>query len=140
MRTVRLVRATARIGGILAALGLNPGLAGAEVSAAKQLLCAVSQVMDCRHEDTCEREAPEGVNLPRFVRLDLAQKTLAAGDDAARTAPIRAVEQVDGFVMIQGGQGTRAWSMLVAESTGLMSGAVTEPEGSFVVSGACLNP
>jgi hypothetical protein len=96
--------------------------------------------MDCRHEDTCEREAPEGVNLPRFVRLDLAQKTLAAGDDAARTAPIRAVEQVDGFVMIQGGQGTRAWSMLVAEGTGLMSGAVTEPEGSFVVSGACLNP
>jgi hypothetical protein len=123
-----------------AVLGLGTAVAGAQVSTAKTVLCAVSQVLDCRFEDTCERESPEDIGLPRFFRLDATRNTLSADGADARTAPVRHVERVDGRILVQGSQGTRAWSMVITESSGLMSGAIAEPEGTFVISGACLNP
>jgi hypothetical protein len=134
MQTARIVRLTA-----VTLAGVVVNVAGAQVSPSKPLLCAVTQVMDCRSEETCERESPEGVNLPRFLRLDLTQKTVATVDQAQR-APVHYVDRVDGHLIVQGGQHTRAWSVVIAETSGLLSGAITEPEGTFALSGACVNP
>jgi hypothetical protein len=123
----------------LAGLGVTVSVAGAQVSGSKPLLCTVIQVMDCRNEDTCERESPGAINLPRFLRLDLTQKSVGTVDQAQR-APVHYVERVDGHLIVQGGQHTRAWSLVIGETSGLLSGAITEPDGTFALSGACLNP
>jgi hypothetical protein len=96
MQTARIVRLTA-----VTLAGVVVNVAGAQVSPSKPLLCAVTQVMDCRSEETCERESPEGVNLPRFLRLDLTQKTVATVDQAQR-APVHYVDRVDGHLIVPG--------------------------------------
>ncbi len=103
---------------------------------ASLLLCAVVNVVECSAQGDCLRSTIETANLPRFIRVNPAAKSLSSPDDA-RTAPIQSVERVNDQLVLQGGQQGRAWSATVAEKTGQMAVAVVEDETAFVVFGAC---
>ena len=104
---------------------------------ASSLLCAVINVVECSAQGECQRSTIESANLPRFIRVNPAARSLASTGDDARTAPIQSVERVNDRLILQGGQQGRAWSATVADKTGQMSVAVVEDQTAFVVFGAC---
>jgi hypothetical protein len=129
-----------RVGMIVAAAGI--GLAPHGVGAAARfdgsvpMLCASTVVMECGAEGECRRGTPASVNLPEFLKVDVAAKRVYA-EGTGRESPIRNLEHLDGVLVLQGGQNGRAWSMTITEATGKMSSTIsTEGEG-FVIFGAC---
>ena len=104
---------------------------------ASALLCTVINVVECSAEGECQKSTIETANLPRFIRVNPAARSLAAVGDDTRTAPIQSVERVNDRLVMQGGQQGRAWSATVAETTGQMSVAVVQEDTAFVVFGAC---
>jgi len=101
------------------------------------LLCAVINVVECSAQGECQRSTIESANLPRFIRVNPAARSLASTGDDARTAPIQSVERVNDRLILHGGQQGRAWSATVDDKTGQMSVAVVEDQTAFVVFGAC---
>jgi hypothetical protein len=102
------------------------------------LLCAVLQVIECEAGTECQQGSAESVNLPPFVKVDVPRKMLSTTEAAAeqRTSPIRHVEQLDGQLILQGGEGQRAWSLIIADSTGKLTATITDDQIGFVIFGA----
>jgi hypothetical protein len=121
-------------------LGLVPySLAAAAYDGSVPLLCAVIEVFDCQGGGECLRGTADSVNLPQFVKINFAEKTLSTptGGENNRVTPIKNVERVDGNVILQGVEGSRAWSMVIAKQTGKISATVSDDQVGFVVFGAC---
>jgi hypothetical protein len=111
----------------------------AQYEGSVSLLCAVIEVRECAAGGECQRGDAESVNLPPFVKIDVAQKVLSTTETAAeqRTTPIRHVEYLDGQLTLQGGEGRRAWSLIIAEGTGKLTATITDDQVGFVIFGAC---
>jgi hypothetical protein len=121
-------------------LGLLPyAHAAATYDGSVPLICALIEVMDCAPGAECQRGAPESVNLPQFVKLNFTEKTLSTTEAAQRqqTTPIKQLEQFDGSMILQGVEGGRAWSIIIANETGKMSATVADDQAGFVIFGAC---
>jgi hypothetical protein len=103
------------------------------------LLCAAIEVLECAAGAECHRGDAESVNLPPFVKIDVPQKVLSTTEAAAeqRKTPIRHVEQLDGQLTLQGGEGGRAWSLIIAQDTGKLTATITDDQVGFVIFGAC---
>jgi hypothetical protein len=117
-----------------------PPLVAAAYDGSVPLLCAVIEVFDCQAAGDCQRGTAESVNLPQFVKVDFAEKTLSTLEEGGRKriTPIRHVERIDGDMIVQGLEGRRAWSMVIAHETGKISVTVSDHQVGFVVFGACI--
>ena len=104
------------------------------------LLCALIQVLECAPGGACERRRAEDVNLPQFIKVDPQAKTLAAPGPDGRTAPVQAFANVNGKVVLYGGQEGRSWSAVIQSETGKMSASVVDDQATFVIFGACTAP
>lgn len=97
-----------------------------DLTGANQLICAAVKTAECYADGTCAQGEPEDWNIPRFMHLDLIQKTLdttkASGEK--RSTPLEMVRQDDERVFIQGAQSGRAISMVVNQSTGLATAGI----------------
>jgi hypothetical protein len=115
------------------------GLAATPFDGSVPLICALIEVMDCAPGADCQCGVPESVNLPQFVKLNFAEKTLSTMEDARRNkvTPIKNLEQLDSNLVLQGVENGRAWSMIIAKETGKMSGAVSDDQVGFAIFGAC---
>jgi hypothetical protein len=125
-------------------LALSLGLALSAPAAAPYdgsvpLICALTEVMDCEPGVDCQRGTSESVNLPSFIKLDFTGKTLSTTEATQKkqATPISNIEQSDSHLILQGVEGHRAWSMVIAKDTGKMSATVADPQLGFVVFGAC---
>jgi hypothetical protein len=103
------------------------------------LICALIEVMDCESGADCQRGAPESVNLPQFLKLNFTEKTLSTTEAAQRqqSTPIKNIEQYDSRMILQGVEGGRPWSLIIAKETGKMSATVADDQVGFVIFGAC---
>ena len=101
------------------------------------LLCAVITALECGAEGECQRRTVESMNIPQFLKVDPAGKTVGAGDGSGRSAPVQSFERADGRMILHGGQGSRGWSATITEATGRMSVAVVDDGVGFVLFGAC---
>jgi hypothetical protein len=122
-------------------LGMAPyAIAAAAYDGSVPLLCAVIEVFDCQASGDCQRGTAESVNLPQFVKVNFAQKTLSTPEagESKNVTPIKNVELVDGNIILQGVEGSRAWSMVIAKETGKISATVSDNQVGFVVFGACI--
>jgi hypothetical protein len=127
---------------ICLALGLGLVLyahAAATYDGSVPLICALIEVMDCEPGADCQRGTPESVNLPQFIKLNFTEKTLSTTEAAQRqqSTPIKNIEQFDSRMILQGVEGGRAWSLIIAKETGKMSAAVADDQVGFVIFGAC---
>ena len=125
-------------------LGLMLGLLGAvaaPVPARGQvpgpLLCAVITALECGAEGECQRRTVESMNIPQFMKVDPATKSVGAVDGSGRSAAVQSLERADGRMILHGGQGSRGWSATITEATGRMSVAVVDDSVGFVLFGAC---
>jgi hypothetical protein len=118
-------------------LGVSGALAAGKYDGSLPLLCAPITILECGDDGACQRSTAEEVNIPQFVRVNVAAMTLSGADESGRTAPIKHLERLTGRIVIQGAQGERGWTVTIAEDTGKMSAVVAGAQEAFVIFGAC---
>jgi hypothetical protein len=107
---------------LIAAGALLSGPALADfIGNSNDLLCYGMTATVCTIDGkTCETKEPWELNLPDFVDVDLRAKLLKSTPAAqeSRETPISRVERDLGYIFLQGSQGERAFSWVIAEKTG----------------------
>jgi hypothetical protein len=130
---------------IMSASGLLAIIAVAQVSPAgdlgeaTEILCSPSWAISCADNHVCETGLPAEWNIPELVVADLAKKTLGApgADGESRITPIETAHAENGLIFIQGHELGRAFSFVVSESTGKLSGSITTENLTIAVFGVC---
>src|SRR5262245_64416139 len=141
----RAVMATA-LAGIIFVVALvitstSPTALAAALDGSAPIICAGAEVRECEAGSMCLPLRPEHVNLPAMIEIDAKQKMLTGlGSKDKRTAPIQAVEQRDGRLIMYGGQEGRGWTLVLTEATGRLTASVVDDGFSFVLFGTCAAP
>jgi hypothetical protein len=103
----------------------------------RPLLCAVMTIVECDSSGGCERQRPDGVTAPQFIRVDVPGQMVTSGD---KRSPLRSATRLDGELILQGGENGRGWSATIDEETGRMAAAVVDNDYTFSLFGGCTLP
>jgi hypothetical protein len=123
----------------LAALLVTSPVVAGPLDGSAPMQCAIEAVMVCHEPAMCVRGTAATVNMPPTLKIDVAQR-LVSGAATGRTATIKSVGRGNGRLLVQGeevGIGGITWDVVIAESSGAMSGAVLSHGGGFLMFGAC---
>ena len=122
------------VGALAAASAFAENLSGID-----RFICSVSQVSLCTETGECFDVQPWEIDMPQFVVIDTARKTIATtrASDEQRSTAIASHRRDDGRIYIQGIEGGRAFSFVIDEATGLVTAAVARDGVSVSVFGAC---
>ena len=131
------------LGLILAASAVGAG----DFDGTRPLLVAVNRVMECTPVGGCWEVTPASIELPPFLRIDFAKKTISparAGDKSTGTA-IERQEVVDGKLILQGAEDGYekmrdglGWTMAISAESGQVVLTASGDQVAFVVFGAAL--
>ncbi len=101
-------------------------------------LCVPIEEVECESTGECQSNMFESLNLPQFIKVDLAAKRVSGMEDKQEeVAAIQHIEQLDGRFILQGAQNGRGWSLVIVEETGRMTLSVSGEEVAFLAFGAC---
>jgi hypothetical protein len=118
-------------------LGIAP-VAADDLTGANQILCTAVQATVCTIDD-CEMGSPWDWNIPQFIQIDLAKKTMsttpASGEN--RSTPIKTLERANDTIYLQGMEAGRAFSFVIDEASGMVSVSVARRGATVAVFGAC---
>ena len=104
------------------------------------LTCALTKATECTPQEGCTEWTIQDMALPRFVRIDLASKTMTSLDkEVPRTSKIASVERLEGFIVMHGTE-QRGWTMAIGEKTGVLTLCAAGDSEGFVVFGSCFTP
>ena len=127
---------------VLVALVIAGGVADAaapSLSTALSLQCAIQSVMACTEADSCVRGTAATVALPPVLEIDV-KAGIVRGDRSGRTVRIASQGTGGGRLMFHGQEveiGGRAWNVVVAAETGVMTAAVLCEPGGYLMFGRC---
>lgn len=126
---------------VLACLGVlaaSTGLAE-DLSDVDSFLCSVSQVSLCAETGECFDVQPWEIDMPQFVVVDTKRKMIATtrASNEQRSTGIANLHRNEGVIHLQGMEGSRAFSFVIDEITGLLTAAIAEDGLSLSVFGAC---
>ena len=129
-RTVLVVALTATLAG--------PALAD-DLTGADQLLCTSVEANVCSMEGACASAPPWTFNVPQFIEVDLAERTLSTTEASGenRQTTIKNLEREGNLIFLQGVEDGRAFSFVISVSDGLASIAVARDGLTVSVFGAC---
>src|SRR5262245_20215997 len=123
----------------LAAISAAAVLRGDDVTGKDRLLCTAVQSTQCTPDGECKSAPPWELNIPQFLEIDLKDKTAtttrASGEN--RSSPIGNISREGGLIIFQGVQNGRAFSFVIAESSGMASIAVAREGLTVSIFGAC---
>ena len=116
----------------------SPALAD-DLEGAGKILCTAVQATECPVDGDCTTRPPWALNVPQFIVVDLDGKMLATTEASGenRSTPIKHMEREDGTIYLQGVEGGRAFSFVIAEDTGKLTVAVATQMRAVSVFGAC---
>jgi len=104
-----------------------------------KIICAAAQTQICVEGDTCYSASPWDLGVPEFVVIDLKKNTISTTESSGvdRSTTFNKEVTSEGKIFLQAIEGGRAFSLVIDEATGYMSGAIARD--GFVVSvfGAC---
>lgn len=110
-----------------------------DLTGATTFLCTAAAVHGCDAEGECTSGSAWNLNIPQFIEVDLAKKTLsttkASGEN--RMTPIKNMEREDGLIILQGAENGRAFSWTITEQTGMATVSVAIEGKGVIVFGAC---
>lgn len=121
----------------VALLGCATSADAAAFDGSRDLLCAPTDVAECDLAARCERVSVSEVDLPPFLRVQFGKKRLVSLATPERVTAIDNIRSVDGMTILQGAENGRAWSLVVDQQTGRLSGSVADGQGAFAVFGTC---
>ncbi len=124
---------------VLALLFVPASVAADDLTGAESFLCTAAQGTACYDDGGCETLPPWELNIPQFIEVDLAARTLSttAASGQNRSTPIKNLEREDGLIILQGYENGRAFSFVIAEEDGMASIAVARDGLGVSVFGAC---
>lgn len=128
---------------LLVVAGILPISANAaEFNGSKPFICTIIEAYECEPNADCKRVTVQDIDCPRFLRVDVSKKIIVGTmtDQSTRDVEIQSSAHVEGNFILQGVQKDRAWSMVVSESTGMMTLTVTGQDAGFVFFGASYLP
>ena len=110
-----------------------------DLTGSQRFLCAASHVTRCYGRGECESGPPWQWNMPSFIQVDLAKKTLStpAASAEQRSSPLTVLMRKDGEIVIQAAENGRAFSMVIAEDTGFATMVVALDGITVNAFGAC---
>lgn len=110
-----------------------------DLTGAKRFVCAPAQVNICYEDGSCISAMPWDVNVPRFLEIDLKQKSIATTEASGenRVSPIQSISEDDDAVFLQGVENGRAFSFVINKLSGFMSVAVARDYLTVTGFGAC---
>ena len=124
---------------IAAVVGVVAVAAAPPLTTAAFLQCAIQSVMACTEADACVRGTAATVALPPVLEIDV-KAGLVRGDKSGRTVRIASQGTGGGRLMFHGEEieiGGRAWNVVVAAETGVMTAAVLSEPGGYLMFGRC---
>ena len=117
----------------MAAPGTTPAFDGS-----RNLLCALTQLQQCRADEGCKPAAFAETNLPQFLRFDFKAKTISGrrADGTLVSSPIVSRQSIGENLVLQGTEGEYGWSMSLSAG-GELGLALTAPTFTALAFGAC---
>ena len=114
-------------------------VAAEDLTGADTFICSPSEIRLCTFDEDCAIVAPWVLNIPSFILFDLEKKTLSTTEASGqnRSTSVKNLERGDGLIILQGAEGGRAFSFMIAEDTGLMTASVASELGGTIGFGAC---
>ena len=116
-----------------------PPAAAANYDGGKPFLCAPLDIVSCGPDGKCDKETAESINLPKFLKFDVAQNQISGtrpnGDPL--TTAIGKVDLVEDRMVLQGLEGAIMWSVMVGQSSGDMTITAGGEKVGFVAFGSC---
>jgi hypothetical protein len=107
-------------------------------SGGDQLLCAITEIVECDAQGECAQRAAEDVGLPDFVMIDLKEKVLTEATPAGgRVSSFNSSSSIEGQTVLSGVDGTRGWSAVLSNGNRRLSATVSDELVGFVVFGVC---
>lgn len=129
------LRRTALVVGVQAALlCLTTAVLGADFDGSRRLICATVDAHACDPGEVCLRGLPADLGLPRFMRIDLGEKTIAG---PKRTTQIRFIDNGADQILMQGTELGYAWTVVLDKTDGSMSMTLVNRDDTFTVFGYC---
>jgi hypothetical protein len=113
---------------------VSPVFAEDVIDGTKPLLCSSIEALDCDPGMTCERNIPEIMGAPQFLRIDFAKKEITG---PKRTTAIRTMEKDDNQIVLQGYEIGLGWTLAIDRATGNMRITFAGGNSSFIIFGAC---
>ncbi len=122
-------------------------VAAGDFDGSKNLLVSVIRVMECTPDGACRELTPASVQLPQFLKIDFANRTIkpAAADDSTPATAIERHEVVDGKLILQGAEDGYenmrdglGWTMAISEDSGQVVLTASGDEVAFVIFAAAL--
>ena len=113
----------------------------------RALLISVIRVVECTPDAACREVTPASVDLPQFLKIDFAKKTIgpAAADDETPATAIERQEVVDGKLILQGAEDGYqkmrdglGWTIAISDESGQVVLTASGDQVAFVVFGASL--
>ena len=130
----------ARFTALFFATAILIGAAQAAVADENIRTCALTRAFECTPDDGCQESTISEMGLPRFVRIDLKNKTITSLDkNISRTTKIAAVERLERITVLHGVE-LRGWSITLGNDSGSFALSASGDDEAFVVFGSCMNP
>jgi hypothetical protein len=115
---------------------------GASLSFAQttNMICSAAEAISCAKDGECIRGPVDKVNLPLFFKVDFTQQMVYSMTEAGekRNSPIASSQSKEGSIVILGSDPGVGWSMVINETTGLMTLGVAETTVGYTIFGACI--
>ena len=100
------------------------------------LTCTAVKGHDCLPtEEACSRLKPE-TNIEPIYSIDFAKKEVRSPFRTSLLKVVHSTTNKDSIVL-QGAEGTGAWSALIDRKTGALTVALGDAKGAYVVFGQC---
>jgi len=124
---------------LVALSSISVALAG-DFDGAVPLTCAITEILECDEASGCAERLPEELNLPDFFRIDIETMTMreVGEGEELRETQVRHHKSVDGSLLMYGGEEGRAWSMVMNQQTGDLSGGISGEGFTLVLFGSCI--
>lgn len=124
---------------LLGAVSLSGMATADDLRGADRLLCSTLEVTACAADAGCDQLLPADLNIPRFLVVDVAARTLATTPASGenRSTTVQVARREAGRIILQGYESGRAFSLLIEEATGRASFAAAGEGRSVTVFAAC---
>ncbi len=102
------------------------------------LLCAITEVIECNSVGDCQALSASDAGLPDFVSVDLvAGKVREATTVSLRETSFKVNSKVDGTTILSGVDGRRGWSAVLSEGNTRLTASISDEKAGFVVFANC---
>ena len=105
------------------------------------MICTALVVHECAPGEYCQPRVAESVGLPSLFKVDVkAMKVHNLDPGQNRESVIRERSNVNGRLVVYGGELGRGWTVTINEQTGRLTGAVAADGEGYVLFGHCAVP